>query len=133
MSIEPAPAARLIRQTRALLIVNGALWLILALASFARLPDQSSLPTEGRPLIAALMFVNAAVLLWLGASLDRARRSTYLLSVLVVLVNLILTVTDEVGLLDLVALLVNVMLLALLLFARSAYLSAPSSERTEGS
>ena len=72
-----------------------------------------------------MMFVNGAVLIWIGRGLREARRFYFYLALLVLVGNILLTITDDFGIFDLVTLIIAISLLILLLVTRSKYLSAP--------
>lgn len=70
-----------------------------------------------------LMFVNAAVLIWIGWGIGKGQRLYYYFGLLVLAGNIFLTLTDEFGIFDLMALIINASLLVLLIVTRSKYLT----------
>jgi hypothetical protein len=114
---------------RALFAVNGAAWILLGIVSLVRL---ASADGTGVPwIVAVLMFGNAAALAWLAWVLGKRRTVWYLVAVAVLAVNILLSVTDEFGLLDLVVLLADGALLILLLAARTRFLPV-QTHKTDG-
>lgn len=74
--------------------------------------------------VAGLMFGNAGAMLLSGWGLAKRKRGFFFLAIAVVGVNILLTVTDEFGLFDLIVLVIGFALLALLTARRSQYSSA---------
>lgn len=72
-------------------------------------------------IIAMLMFVNAAVLIWIGWGIGKGQRLYYYFGLLVLAGNIILTLTDEFGIFDLVTLILAAGLLILLIVTKSKY------------
>lgn len=126
--VPPEKTELAVRWAQILFYVNAAIWLAFGLLGLI-LPvegNQASAMTRG--IVAVMMFANAGTMALIGWALAKrpqhpARlRLVYYLALVVLLVNIVLTVTDQFGLLDLLVLLVDLALLALLLFRRSAYL-----------
>ena len=113
---------------RAGFALNGAAWIVLGVASLARMAGG----TAGQPVmlavLGALMLGNAAVLLWIGRGLGRQRRIFLYLGLAVLAANLVLTVTDQMGLYDWLILALNLGLLVLLLASRTHYGSREARE-----
>jgi hypothetical protein len=72
-------------------------------------------------IIAILMLGNAGAMLLSGIGLGRRSRLFYVFALGVLLVNLVLTVTDQVGLLDLLMGALDLVLLGLLIAVRDRY------------
>jgi hypothetical protein len=106
-----------------LFAVNAAFWIVLGVLTLFRATDRTSMVW----LLAILMFANAGVMLWLGWVLGKQRKLFYYLAIAVLAVNILLSVTDEFGLTDLVALLIDAVLLVLLIVTRSRYRSGRQS------
>jgi hypothetical protein len=68
------------------------------------------------------MYVNAFVMMFIAWGIGRRQRAYYYLALAVILANILLTITDEFGLFDLIVLLLNLAILFLLLAGRSNYL-----------
>ncbi|MGD2206249.1 MAG: hypothetical protein PVH17_05675 [Anaerolineae bacterium] len=105
---------------QALFVMNAVFWILLGVSSVSRLENNAGLAW----LIAVLMLANAGVMAWIGWGLGKEPKPFYYLAIPVLAVNILLTVTDEFGLFDLIALLMDVVLLMLLVVTRSRYLSA---------
>jgi chromate transport protein ChrA len=103
-----------------LFVLNAIIWILLGVFSLIRLVDNATMAW----ILAALMFANAAVMLWIGWGLGRKPKPFYNLALAVLAVNLSLTVTDEFGFYDLIVLLLDAGMVALLVFTRAKYLSA---------
>ena len=105
------------RAAQSLFGLNALIWLILAGVSLARL-------TGDRPnsfifwVIAALMVGNAGAMLLCAVVIGRRKRIYYLFALLVLLVNIVMSVTDQVGWADLLTLFIDVVLLGILLGGR---------------
>lgn len=114
------PAPRPVRAARALFYVNGAFWLVVAVYSVIRQPAGASAnPALVAWVIAILMLGNAAAMQWLGWGIGRQNRRFYVLGIVWLAINILLTLTDEFGLYDLLILVLNAGTLALLIAARS--------------
>jgi hypothetical protein len=72
--------------------------------------------------IAILMFGNAGAFLFCGFTIGNQRRIFYWFSVLVLVVNILLTDTDQFGWLDLITMLVDLVIMGFLLFGRKKIL-----------
>ena len=82
-------------------------------------------------ILSVLMFGNAAALLAVGWGLGTGQRRFLHLGLALLAVNIVLTVTDEFGPLDLATLIVDVVLFGLLVATRSTYLPGSSLERLD--
>jgi len=74
--------------------------------------------------LAGLMAGNAGAMLLIGWGLAKQKKGFFYLAVVVLAANIVLTVTDEFGLFDLMVLLIDLVLLVLLIATRTRYLSA---------
>lgn len=102
----------LVDLTKGLFFLNTAIWLLFGVLFLAR-------TTNGMAwMIAALMFVNAALMLAFGLAVGRGSRLVYLAALAFLAVNILLTVTDQVGIADLITLLIDLALLVLLVVDR---------------
>jgi|PlaIllAssembly_1097288.scaffolds.fasta_scaffold599304_2 hypothetical protein len=96
---------------------NAVIWTILGVYSILRTagkPDQSIMML----VIAILMFGNVGAFIFCGLTIGKKSRIFYLVCILVLAVNITLSITDEVGLLDLITLLVDLVILGFLLAGR---------------
>ena len=117
MTSNPSRPSTPVILARALFYLNAAIWLLLGVVTVAR-------GTSGGPggptavwILAILMAGNAAVMLWLGLNLGRGGRRIYAFAVLFLLANIVLTVTDQFGVLDLITLILDGVILALVIGA----------------
>ena len=108
--------------SQALFIFNAVVWLIFGIASILRLADASSVPSVTLWAIAILMLGNVGAMLIAGLWLGRQSRWALVFALAVLVVNIILTFTDQVGFFDLITALLDFAILGLLLFDRNKYL-----------
>jgi len=109
---------------RWLFVVLGVIWLVLGVWSIIRMGQvSSSVPVAVLWIIAILMFINAALLTWIGWGLGRGSKLYFYFGVLLVAGNIFLTFTDEFGVLDLLTLIIDVLLLLLLIAGHSRFLN----------
>jgi hypothetical protein len=103
-----------VRIARVLFYLMAATWLVFAIVSLMRLLNRPGSPLT--PLVVAiLMFGNVAAMALAGVLLGRPRKLWHLFALAVVLVNIVLTFPDELGLFDLLTLIVDLLILVLLL------------------
>ena len=109
------------KAAQALFYFNTAIWLIFGIASLVKLAESSS----GQPVIlwvvGVLMFGNAAAMLLAGLGLGARRRLYYYFALAVLGVNILLTFTDQFGILDFATLVIDVVLFGLLIATRGLY------------
>jgi hypothetical protein len=115
-----------VRTAQALLVLNALIWLGLGAASYIRIAELGA-RSGSLAVVALLMLGNVAAWLVCAAGLGARRRVFYWLALAVLGVNIILTFTDQFGLLDLVTLLVDLVILGLLIYARGWW-SAPTRD-----
>lgn len=109
-----------------LFFLNSAIWVVLGFFSIYSVVSRTPEQVIAAWIIAVLMFGNAGAMLLSGILVGRRSRNGYYFALAVLAVNILLTFTDEFGALDLVTLLVDLVLLALLLL-RGKDLSGQSS------
>ena len=109
-----------LRAAQLLLLLNGLLWIGLGIYSIVRFPFGDVHQTIAW-VVVALMFANALVLLLVAWGLGRGSRFLFWLGLAQVAVNLLLSVTDQIGLWDLLVLLLNAITLALLFAQRRRF------------
>jgi hypothetical protein len=130
----PSETGKLVRLARALFYLNAAAWFIFGALSLLRMADGSSDMSFTLWIVAILMFGNVGAMVLCGAVLVRRQRRFYFLAVGVLMINVVLSVTDEFGVFDLVTMMIDVVLLGLLFAIRKRYLSpsggASPSRRT---
>ncbi len=103
------------RLAQALFFLNAAIWLLFGVWSVLRLSAATSGHALTAVVVAILMFGNAAAMLWSGVTIAKRQKRFYALALAVLLVNIVLTFTDQFGLLDLLTLLLDLVLLGVLL------------------
>ena len=101
--------------------LNAVIWLLLGLSSFGRISEGRVTPIYIQAVIAILMFGNAAAMLLSGWGIHRGGRGYFYLAMAVIPINILLTFTDQVGLLDWITLAIDLVLLFLLIIFRKAY------------
>ena len=117
-----AQAPTSVRVARGLFLVNAVIWILLGVATLMRMAGGSTSLGSAAWIISILMFANACVMLWVGVGIGKQQRRFYYLALAVLAVNIVLTVTDQVGLLDWITLCLDVALFALLVATRARYL-----------
>jgi hypothetical protein len=107
---------RIARMGWTLFLLHALIWVLLGVVSVARMAGQGSATSV--VVVAVLMFVYAAVALWLAWGMWKRRPLLYYLALAALVVNAIMSLTDQVGLWDVLVLFVDVVTLVLLLAAR---------------
>lgn len=118
---EDRPQFNWLKLARVLLALNGLIWLVIGTASLLRLGGNATSETAVMGAVALLMFGNAAALLLSGWLLGRGRGLAYFFALAVLLVNVLLTFTDQFGLYDLITVLLDFAILGILLFKRAGF------------
>ncbi len=108
---------------QALFFVNAGIWLVIGALTLVRVggSDANRAITVG--IIVVLMLGNVGAMLLAGVGLGRRQRRFFYFAIAVLAVNIVLTVTDQFGLLDLITLILDLFLFGLLLATRKAYLA----------
>jgi hypothetical protein len=99
---------------RVLLIVNGTIWIVFCVLGLLSPHAQFGLPTGSRWVILALMAINGLALISFGLIINRGSRLVIFLAAGYVALNMLLSITDEVGFFDIFVLGLNLLILALL-------------------
>lgn len=99
-----------------LFMLTASLWLFFAALSLARFESST-----GKWIVTGLMFANAALLFFVGWGVRAGKHGFYYLALAVLGINLLLTVTDQFGLFDLIYLVVAGVLFGLLIATRRYY------------
>jgi len=107
-----------IRVTQLLFYLNAAIWLIFGLISLYRLQVNTVTNEIAFLVIASLMFGNVAMLLISGYVLKWPHKRWFWLVTAVLLINIVLTFTDQVGIFDLITLLIDLLSLSFLVVNR---------------
>ena len=108
-----------IRMAQILLFVNAAVWLLFGLISLVRMATGESAATSTLLVVAVLMFGNVAALLIAGVVVRKPQKRWFWLVTAVLLINIILTFTDQVGIFDLLTLLLDLLILSLIIANRA--------------
>jgi hypothetical protein len=110
-----------IRAAQALFFLDAAIWVALGITSLLRVSrGPTSIMTA--IIIGIMMFGNAGAMVVCGVGLGTKRLGFYYLALAVLLVNIVLTFTDQVGLLDILTFLLDLALLVLLIATGKQYL-----------
>lgn len=113
---------------RTMMYTNALIWLFLSISSLVRLLSAPGEPLWVFVLIAAFMFSNSVLFLLSGWLLDKRQTASYILALAVLVVNIGLTFTDQIGLIDLLTLFFDLLILAILLWKRSWILPTASRQ-----
>jgi len=106
---------------QALFFLNVAIWSLLGVSTLVRMADRNTGHAITGWIIALLMFGNAGAMLWAGVGIGKRQKRFFYFAVAVLAINIILTVTDQFGLLDLITLMFDLVLLGLLIATRKRY------------
>lgn len=107
----------LIRAAQAGFFLNAVIWLILGMWSLVRLEGKSD-QSITMVVIAILMFGNMAAFIFCGFTIGRRSVWFTVIAFLVLGVNILLTFTDQVGLIDWITLVIDLGILGLLIAGR---------------
>jgi hypothetical protein len=113
--------SKIIKAAQALFYTNTIIWIIFGLLSLGKIGGEGSVPGYVLGLIATLMFGNAGAMFLAGWGLGRRNRWFYALALAVLIVNIILTFTDQVGLFDWITFIIDLILLILIILVRKEY------------
>jgi uncharacterized membrane protein (DUF2068 family) len=102
------------RDAQRLFFLNTAIWLVLGYAYLLRLSRAGTAPQSTMLVIAVLMFGNSVAMLLVGWGLGRRNHWLYYFALAVLAINILLTFTDQFGILDLITLLVDIGIVVLL-------------------
>jgi hypothetical protein len=119
--VKPFKTPDAVRTARVLFFLDAAIWVALGITSLLRVSlGPTSIMTA--IIIGIMMFGNAGAMVVSGIGLGTKRRGFYYLALAVLLVNIVLTFTDQVGLLDILTFLLDLALLVLLIATGKQYL-----------
>lgn len=104
--------------SQALFYLNAAIWFLLGIMTFGGIFGALAVPSSLRVIIAILMYGNAGAMFLSGWGLGRGSQWYYILALIVILINIVLTFTDQVGYLDWITLGIDLILLFLLVSFR---------------
>ncbi len=104
-----------------LFFLNAAIWFFFGITSILRLANGNNPPIITLWVIIILMFGNVGAMVVTGLWLGRQSRWAFLLALVVLFINILLTFTDQVGFFDIVTALLDFVILGLLLYDRKSY------------
>ncbi|MCB9418438.1 MAG: hypothetical protein H6667_01425 [Ardenticatenaceae bacterium] len=110
-----------VKITQAIFGLNAAIWLIIGIGTLVRMSQTSTNQAIVLWVIAILIFGNAGAMLFSVWLIGQRKRLFYLAALAVLLVNIILTFTDQFGLLDFLTLIIDLILLGIMLVKRQAF------------
>lgn len=113
---------RSVMAARMLFFLIAAIWILFGIASLIADSVDSALT------IAILMFINSAVMIFIGWGLGKQTKQFYYLGLVILAANIFLTITDEFGWFDLLVLTIYVLLFVLLLASYTHYRPAEENE-----
>ena len=100
---------KLLKLTRILLFANAAVWLVFGGLSFSQAHGM-----DWRFILSVLMVANALVMIVFGVLLASGRAWVFFLAILYMALNVVLSITDQFGLIDALILLLNLVVLGFL-------------------
>ncbi len=103
---------------RTLFFLNAVIWLLFGLISLYRIASGDNAYPITMLVIAVLMFGNVVALTLSGFVVKWPQKRWFWLATAVLLINILLTFTDQVGIFDLLTLLLDVTILSLLIANR---------------
>jgi hypothetical protein len=104
-----------VQLAQALFLANAVIWVLIGAATVLRMAGGSAEQRASAVVIAILMLGNAGAMLVSAVGLGRRSRLLCLFAIAVLVVNIILTVTDQIGLLDVLTGALDVVLLVLVI------------------
>lgn len=105
----------LLKLTRAMFFVNVLVWLMFGVGSLIRAVEEGS---TLRWVITFMMIANAAVMFWFGVVIVNGQKRVFFLAILYMVLNVVLSITDQFGWVDALILSLNLILLGLLFVTR---------------
>lgn len=124
MTMEPIEKPAVVTVVQLLMLQNAAIWLVLALWYLKPLFEDGSSLSNFAWILSGMMLANALVMLFLAWGIAQRRRKLYFLALAVLAANIVLTVTDEFGLLDLIVLILALIIVVLMVGARPQFMPA---------
>lgn len=119
--LERVRSLSLLRTAQALFYLNALIWLVFGAISLVRMANGDTNQTITLMIVAVLMFANAAAMMGSGLGLGTRRRIFYYLALGVLAANILLTFTDQFGTFDLLTLLIDLAIVAMLTADRQRY------------
>jgi len=116
-------APRAVVTAQILFFILAATWLLFGVLSLIRMVNGATDQTITMWVVAVLVVVNAGAMLVAGLGCGSGNRLFYYFALVLLVANLVLTVTDQFEIFDLITLLIDAALLVLLMATRKRYLS----------
>lgn len=113
-----------LRFTRLLFFLNTILWLAFGISTVVGVVSSYQEDTLMQWMVAIMMFGNAYAMMISGIGILSRRKIFYLLALAVIIVNIVLTFTDQFGLFDFVTLVIDGVILALLIASWGRFFSS---------
>ncbi len=113
-----------IKTAQLLLGLNALIWLIIGIISLLRLAGNDPDLIGVYAIVAVLMFGNVAAMLVAAWLLNNPRKLSFLFALAVLLINILLTFTDQFGFFDLITVLIDFVILRILLANRKQFFYA---------
>ena len=123
-----AQSLNFIHIAQVLFYLNAVIWSALGVASLLRFDKANPSFVSTATIIAMMMFGNAGAMVISGIGLGTRRRGFYVLALAVLLINILLTFTDEFGLFDFLTLVLDLAILALLIATGKRYVRRDDRE-----
>jgi hypothetical protein len=102
----------LVGLAKGLFFLNAGIWVLFSVIFLSRTANDYAW------VVSVLMFANAAFMLIFGLLIERGNRWIFLAALAFLAVNILLTITDQVGFADLITLLLDLALVVLLVIER---------------
>jgi lysylphosphatidylglycerol synthetase-like protein (DUF2156 family) len=119
----------LVRIAQSMFFLNALIWLLIGVVSLIRMADGSPDRTITALVIAFLVLGNVAAMLLSGVGLGKQQKRFYYFALAVLVVNIVLTFTDEFGILDFATLIIDVVLVGIVIAARRTFFGPPTDAR----
>ncbi len=117
----------LIQSTIILLLAKSLIWFALGIVYFAQRGGLQDFRVSTLA-VSLLMFADALIYLFVAWGIRRRSKPIFLFALFFVTINAVLAITDQFGLLDLLVLLPDLVILALLLATRDAFTPKPRTD-----
>jgi hypothetical protein len=111
-----------VRAAQGVFFLSAVIWLAIGIYTLSRMVGRYPGGSLAVWVIGLLMLGNVAAMLAAGLYLGTRRRSAWILAQTILAINILLTITDQFGLLDLATLLIDLVLGGYLIFTRKLYL-----------
>ncbi len=115
------PKPKIAQVIQGLFFINTGIWLVIGIFTLLRMTQKYPDLVVVYAIIGVLMLGNAAAMLVSGWGLSRFPRLAFPFGILLLLVNIPLSVSDELGAVDLITLAIDLLLLGLLVANRRLF------------